>query len=220
MCCSPSGQSSGRAAAQYERYQVAPGLVDVDVSCFQRTFAEARDASIPAAAAALERALAAYSGELLAHTHYTGQSRVEWSFGSAVVDLLVRSPNSVIRPEGSTWRSRAQVRAIHDEMDLTASNCTAVSGGSESTSAASTPSRRGSLGLDPLMGEARYQPLPCPEGNVRVRLACTTRKAWGRDRGRAIVFQHVGSDDSRTHALSAGRVRRDGRARPFRLADP
>lgn len=39
----------------------------------------------------------------------------------------------------------------------------------------------------------------CPEGDLRVRLAWTIRKAWGRNRGRAIVFQHVGASDSNTY---------------------
>jgi hypothetical protein len=46
-------------------------------------------------AGSAQGARAAYTGELLAHTHYTGQSRVEWTFGGAVVHSLVRSPNSI-----------------------------------------------------------------------------------------------------------------------------
>jgi hypothetical protein len=34
---------------------------------------------------------------------------------------------------------------------------------------------------------------------VRVRLAWTTRKAWGRDRRRAIVFQQLGAEESNTY---------------------
>jgi hypothetical protein len=48
-CAVAQAAKSQGAAAQYERYQVAPGLVDLDMSRFQRTFAEARDATISAA---------------------------------------------------------------------------------------------------------------------------------------------------------------------------
>ena len=45
----------------------------------------------------------------------------------------------------------------------------------------------------------RWYELVTPEGTIRIRLAWTTRKAWGRDRGRAIVFQQVGRGDSPTY---------------------
>jgi hypothetical protein len=67
----------------------------------------------------------------------------------------------------------------------------------------------------PLTGEARQQPASVPRG--RVRLACTARKAWRRDRGRAIVLQQVGSDDSRTHYPLVEFVETD---EPGRFASP
>jgi len=45
----------------------------------------------------------------------------------------------------------------------------------------------------------RWYDLRSPEGTINLRLAWTTRKAWGRDRGRAIIFQQVGGDGSNTN---------------------
>lgn len=45
----------------------------------------------------------------------------------------------------------------------------------------------------------RWYSLRGLEGSISLRLAWTTRKAWGRDRGRAIVFQQVGGDGSDTY---------------------
>jgi hypothetical protein len=44
----------------------------------------------------------------------------------------------------------------------------------------------------------RWYEVRSPGGGMRVRLAWTTRRAWGRDRGRAIVFQQVGGSESST----------------------
>jgi len=74
-----------------ERYRVDPDLVDVDLWRFQRALAEAHDATTTAGKlAALERAAAAYGGDLLAHTDYT------WA-EPARVDLRGRAVNALAR---------------------------------------------------------------------------------------------------------------------------
>lgn len=45
----------------------------------------------------------------------------------------------------------------------------------------------------------RWYALRGTEETINLRLAWTTRKAWGRDRGRAIIFQQVGGDGSQTY---------------------
>jgi DNA-binding SARP family transcriptional activator len=74
-----------------ERYRVDPDLVDVDLWRFQRALADAQDAASTAdKLAALERAAAAYGGDLLAHTGYTWAEPARVDLRGRAVDTLAR----------------------------------------------------------------------------------------------------------------------------------
>jgi DNA-binding SARP family transcriptional activator len=74
-----------------ERYRIDPDLVDVDLWRFQQALADARDAATTAdKLAALERAAAAYGGDLLAHTDYTWAEPARVDLRGRAVDTLAR----------------------------------------------------------------------------------------------------------------------------------
>jgi DNA-binding SARP family transcriptional activator len=74
-----------------ERYRIDPDLVDVDLWHFQRALADARDATSTAdKLAALERAAAAYGGDLLAHTDYTWAEPARVDLRGRAVDTLAQ----------------------------------------------------------------------------------------------------------------------------------
>jgi DNA-binding SARP family transcriptional activator len=74
-----------------ERYRVDPDLVDVDLWRFQRALTDARDATTTTdKLAALERAAAAYGGDLLAHTDYTWAEPARVDLRGRAVDALAR----------------------------------------------------------------------------------------------------------------------------------
>jgi DNA-binding SARP family transcriptional activator len=74
-----------------ERYRVDADLVDVDLWRFQRALADTRDATSTAdKLAALERAAAAYGGDLLTHTDYTWAEPARVDLRGRAVDTLAR----------------------------------------------------------------------------------------------------------------------------------
>jgi DNA-binding SARP family transcriptional activator len=89
---SPTGQPDLKVLERTnERYRVAPDLVNVDLWRFQRALADARDATTTAGKlAALERAAAAYGGDLLAHTDYTWAEPARVDLRGRAVDALAQ----------------------------------------------------------------------------------------------------------------------------------
>jgi DNA-binding SARP family transcriptional activator len=89
---SATGQSDLKVLERTnESYRVDPDLVDVDLWRFQRALADARDATTTAGKlAALERAAAAYGGDLLTHTDYTWAEPARVDLRGRAVDALAR----------------------------------------------------------------------------------------------------------------------------------
>jgi len=54
-------------------------------------------------------------------------------------------------------------------------------------------------GQEEEFSSGRWYAVGAPPDRLRLRLAWTTRRAWGRDRERAIVFQQVGGPESLTY---------------------